>query len=407
MNNIKKIILANCLILFTTAIFSSGTIAQELKFTVVKSQKDWLNAKEQAKSTGKDIFLDIYATWCGPCKMMDADVYTTAPVSEFFNSNYINLKVDGESEFGLVLAAQYSLSAYPSMYFINQDEQLINAVVGYRDSDALVTAGKQVKESGKRYLTLNTLYKSGTLSAPENDEYIDLLGKFGQTQLLAAIAGERIKSYTEADILNPVNKHILLSVGGELESFVVQTILKNITAIELSWGREDLIQFLSNTFDITMQNAVQSGDSVLMEKIADQLIPVYMSGNPDRIPDGRLTTRKIYYSQIQDWDNYIKTVEKHYDEFGFGNLRFLYQEAYYIVENQIFNPQILNKATEWLEKVIAIQPDFDGYFLAAIVNTYNEKLDQARIWMGKAESAATTEDEKDSLSELKKYLESL
>jgi thiol:disulfide interchange protein len=34
----------------------------------------WAQVKEKAKAENKYIFMDCYATWCGPCKAMDKNV---------------------------------------------------------------------------------------------------------------------------------------------------------------------------------------------------------------------------------------------------------------------------------------------------------------------------------------------
>jgi thiol-disulfide isomerase/thioredoxin len=381
--------------------------AQEVKFKTPETQKDWQEAINDAKKTGKDIFLDIYATWCGPCKAMDANVYTDSAVAEFYNSYYINLKVDGEGEFGKIIATRYKLSAYPSLYYINADEKLIHELVGYRDPEAFINAGKIVKDFGKRYIELDTLYNSLTLNDLQTDEFMDILSILGKKDVLSILAGIKIKNYSEADILDPANKSVVMAVVSEMDSFPVYTVMKNSLPLKTLWGQEDFNQYLSEAFDLTMQKAVESRDSVLMEKIAGKFVPVYMMDNPDRIPEATLTTRKIYFSQTEDWENYIKSVEKHYNDFENGNLRFLYQETYYIIENQLFNSKLLNKSLEWIEKVITIQPDFDSYFLAAVVNTYRDDKEAAQLWMNKAESVAVSDDEKASLEELKKYLETL
>ncbi len=395
------------LIFLTIIVLPVRTYGQELSFKELKSAMDWQAAIEDSKISGNDIFLDIYATWCGPCKMMDANVYTDSIVSEFYNSNYINLKIDGETEFGAILASRYKLSGYPSMYFINSGEELIYELIGYREPEALVDAGKLVKESGKRFMELTGLYNSTTFTDDQRDEFITLLIKFGQKELLSDLAGEKMKSFTEADILDPANKAILLAVGGDILSFPVKTALKNPTSLKESWGEQDFNTYLSEAFNVSMLKATELYDTALMESIAEEFVPVYMMDNTDRIPEAKLTTRKIYYSEVKDWERYIQAVESHFNDFEMGNLRFLYLEVYYIVENQLFEPQLLDKSNEWLEMVIARQPDFEAYFLAAIVNTYREDKVASLKWMNMAESVAVTQDERDSLEELRKYLEEL
>jgi thiol:disulfide interchange protein len=46
--------------------------AQGLKF---ETGLNWEQVKQKAKAENKLIFLDVMATWCGPCKYMDANVY--------------------------------------------------------------------------------------------------------------------------------------------------------------------------------------------------------------------------------------------------------------------------------------------------------------------------------------------
>ena len=393
------------LIFVLMGFLATQVYAQELAFKVLESQNDWLEAKKQASETGKFLFLDIYAVWCGPCKLMDTEVYSDSAVGDYYNSKFINLKVDGESEFGRVLASKYQLKGYPSLYFISNEGELISVLVGFMESAAFIEAGRIIVESGEKYLELNSIYKKNLLTDGQTFEFMELLAKFGNNDELAVLAEKKIKSFSEADILNTANKTIVTAIITDIESFPVNLIMKNATALKTSWGQEDFSQYLSSVFDMTMQKAVGTNDSLLMERIASELVPVYMMDNPDRIPEAKLTTRKIYFSGTKDWANYIKTIENYYSDYEKANIRFLYSEAYYIVENQINSPEILNKSQEWVEKVIAVQPDFESYFLAAIISTYRDDNNAALLWMNKAGSVAVSGDDKASLEELKKYLE--
>jgi hypothetical protein len=291
------------------------------------------------------------------------------------------------------------------MYFINSDENLIYEAVGYRVPNVLIEAGVSVKESGKRYLELIGLFNTSKLTEAQTEEFFTLLTKFEQKELLLELAGEKVKSFAEEDVLKIENKALLMAAGGSILSLPVKTALKNAASMKLAWGEQDFNTYLSEAFNSSMQIATETSDSLVMESIVSEFVPVYMIGNPGRIPEAQLTTRKIYFSEVNDWESYIQAVEKHYNDIENGNLRFLYLECYYIVENQLFDALLLDKSNEWIEKVILAQPGFDSYFLAAIINTYRENDDSILKYLNLAESVAVSQDEKDSLEELKRYLE--
>jgi len=396
------------LILISSMFFGIRTYSQEIHFKELGSQSDWQSALEEATASRKDIFLDIYATWCGPCKMMDANVYTNATVYEYYNTNFVNLKVDGESSFGRILAEQYSLTAYPTMYFISASEAMIYQVVGYREPEALVASGTTVKESGKRYMELLGLFKStNSLTPDQSVEFLNLSVKFEDKYHINLLAKDIAAFYTESDILNPDNKAIVMAVGGDIDSENVKWVIKNAANLKVAWGLNDFGQYLSEVFNVTMASAAETRDSLRMERIASEFIPVYMIDMPDRIAEAQLTTRKIYYAQTENWKNYVSSVEKHAEEFESLNPVFLYSEAYYVVENQLVNPFLLDKANEWVSAAILQSPNFESYFLAAIINAYRGDNESTLKWINLAENAAVSEDEKDSLEQLWIFLEDM
>lgn len=395
-------------IFFIIILFISfNSYGQEVHFTVLKSSSDWENAIKMAKAGGKKIFLDIYATWCGPCKMMDAKVYTDTLVAGNFNKNFINVKVDGETEFGMVLVKQYNLTAYPSMYFINGNKELIFTAVGYREPAALNTLSEQVLKNGDRYLALSSKFDAGQVNPDERKEYLELLLSFGRQDRYQQVVAETLNKLTEDEVLSPANKTIVFQGGGELDSKTVNIVIKNAANFRNAWGVEEFNKYLSGVFNITMQLAIKDKDEAKMERIAEVFMPVYLLDSPERIIPSKLTARKIYYAETANWDKYIKSVEDYYTGNGNGQARFLYNEAYYIVENKIVNDQMLAKALDWINREIVIKPGFESYFLGTIINAYRKDLVQANIWMGRAEPLAVSEEDKVSLVQLKTYLEKL
>ena len=72
---------------------------------------------KRPKQRIKLVFMDAYATWCGPCKWMSANVFTDPKVADYFNANFVNIKMDMEKGEGPELARQFNLRAYPTLVF--------------------------------------------------------------------------------------------------------------------------------------------------------------------------------------------------------------------------------------------------------------------------------------------------
>jgi thioredoxin 1 len=107
-------------------------------------QGTWNEALELAQKENKIIFLDIYATWCRPCKMLKSKTFSEEEVGAFYNQNFINMTIDGEKGQGAVLARKYGIKAYPSLLFIDSNGRLISGATGYHAPKKFIRLGKKV-----------------------------------------------------------------------------------------------------------------------------------------------------------------------------------------------------------------------------------------------------------------------
>ena len=89
------------------------------------------------------MFLDVYATWCGPCKKLKKTTFSNAEVGTYFNTNFINIEIDGETTEGQQIMAKYNLRSYPSLLFINADSSIKSIKKGFQSSDRLINYAKK------------------------------------------------------------------------------------------------------------------------------------------------------------------------------------------------------------------------------------------------------------------------
>jgi len=112
--------------------------------------KAWEAIKQQAKEENKVIFIDVYASWCGPCKLLKKNTFSDQTVGDFFNKEFINAAYDAEVGAGLEVAQIFNVSAYPTLIFVSPDGTLVKKAVGYHSSDELLKLAKEVLAKNKK-----------------------------------------------------------------------------------------------------------------------------------------------------------------------------------------------------------------------------------------------------------------
>ncbi len=54
-------------------------------------------AVELAQKKPRHIIIDVYTSWCGPCKMMTKNTFENPQIAKYINKNYYAVKFDAES----------------------------------------------------------------------------------------------------------------------------------------------------------------------------------------------------------------------------------------------------------------------------------------------------------------------
>ena len=78
------------ILLLVFLISTAALTAQEIAWM---SMDQALLAQQQ---TPKKIFMDVYTTWCGPCKLLDKNTFKNKSVVDYVNDNYYAVKFNAE-----------------------------------------------------------------------------------------------------------------------------------------------------------------------------------------------------------------------------------------------------------------------------------------------------------------------
>lgn len=146
----------------------------------VNSQIKWMSMNDALaaqKKEPKKIFMDVYTTWCGPCKLLDKNTFSDKEVIDYINENYYAVKfnAEGTEEVNFqdftytnpnydpnrkgrnsqhLFAHALKVTAYPSVVFFKENGDLIQAVPGYRTPQQLEIFLKMIHSDD--YLKITT-----------------------------------------------------------------------------------------------------------------------------------------------------------------------------------------------------------------------------------------------------------
>lgn len=204
-------------------------------------------AREQAKTENKPIFLDCYTSWCGPCKMMANDVFTLEAAGEYFNKNFVCVKIDMEKGEGPAIGKQYGVDAYPTFLIINADGKLMHKLVGAMSLEELI----ENVECGLKASSIaeyETLYQSGKLDKTEQMAYWKLLSISGEVVKAQTVGDNLWGKLSEKDKLNPTYWALLRSRATTIEGEEMKFVCANREYFEKEVGKEEVGKLIYNSF---------------------------------------------------------------------------------------------------------------------------------------------------------------
>ncbi|MGE5499436.1 MAG: thioredoxin family protein, partial [Syntrophothermus sp.] len=148
----------SCLLISFVFIMSAAVLAssgQDSSAAGIKFEHgNWADITARAKKENKIIFLDAFASWCGPCKWMAKNVFTDAKVGDLFNEKFVCAKIDMEKGEGNDLRKKFGVMAFPTFLYISPDgETIIHRTCGSTPAETFIQNGLNALDPEKQLFT--------------------------------------------------------------------------------------------------------------------------------------------------------------------------------------------------------------------------------------------------------------
>ena len=351
----------------------------------------------KAKKDKKLVFIDAYASWCGPCKQMAKNIFTKPAVKEYYDKNFINAAIDMEKGEGRDIAQKFGVRSYPTYLFINGDGELVSQNMGYMEEDVFIKAGKDANLPGNKSGSLLSRFEKGE---KDPEFLINMMKMYSQTDFeLAKRASERYFS-------NKKNKEYTKDELGLLLYFIkssddsnFKVFKNNKDAIAPLMGEENYIQY-ANQFEMLaiIRDAMDDQTKTVKEQeFMTRAVPLVGQEVAKKI----LTQTKLsFYEQHSDFINFEKTALDYFQNPDLADPKELIKASWIFAEH-IKDPKSLKTALMWAEKIVMRGENAENtYILAKLHLATGDKKnakDFANISRNMAANAGQSTDLADSI----------
>jgi thiol-disulfide isomerase/thioredoxin len=347
-NTMKKY---NIIILIITICFSlnNNTFGQGIKF----HDGNWASVKERAKKENKLIFVDAFATWCGPCKWMAANVFTNDSVGKFYNSNFINYTIDVEKGEGIAFAKEYSIKAMPTLLFINDKGEVIHRALGSREADKFIWLGQKALDPEKRITAWEKKYKDGNRKPDFLSRYLNELTDAGAET--DEIAEAYFKTQKEAELISVENFKMIVNYANNYDNKIFQFFFEKRAEYAKIVPLTEVNDKIFLVFQDAIMRPLYKGDET---KFTEVLNKVQNSGF-EQTEKLVLSAKAALAQSKQDWKSYVENVIPFVNQFLMDNESMLNNYAWAFYENEnITDKEALKNAVTWAKKAVELNDNF-------------------------------------------------
>ncbi len=281
--------------------FSIVTFGQGIEFTDLS----WEDVLVKAKKENRVIFLDTYTDWCMPCKRLEKEVFPQKRLGEYFNKNFINVRLNMETPLGEKLKEKYLVFVFPTMLLINPDETLLNRTTGFKTVNNLIKFGKTAFGSRNTESYLLRQYANGVRKPELLLKLVELKYKL-EDGSHEQYADEYMK--TQNDWATEENFSFIFKYLSSVDSEIFEYFADNSDAFRNTFGGD----VVDKKIEALLKKYIYDSEKEpSLEEIQSLFLKLYPSKGQRLASHYRLK----YYREHGDRPNFAIAVLDHYKKF--------------------------------------------------------------------------------------------
>lgn len=360
----KKEFMKSSTLLVIVFFVLNHTFAQGIEFF----HGTWKEAMDKAAKEEKILFVDGFAQWCGPCKAMAKNVFTKQEVGDFFNKNFINLKLDMETPDGRTFGDKYPVSAYPTLFFIDGKGKVIKKVVGGQQVEGLIAHAKDAMKNNDTSADLAKEYEKGNRDFDFLLKYVKALNSSGKPSL--KIANDYLNS--NPAITEDQKLQFTFEAATEADSKLFETVIANKSKLLKIIPQDVFEEKVKAACKATVNKAVEFETKELLDEALNKSKMVL--NNNDEF---YYTSLMYYHQSFNEKNEYLKAAESLVKKVGVEDektLKFVIDD---MCKSYKDDPKVLDKASDYANELYEMNGSYENLLTYCRILADTKEVDKA------------------------------
>jgi len=308
----------------------------------------WKEIVAKAKTQNKLIFIDAYSTRCRPCKYLASRVFTNDSAADFYNDNFINAHFDMEKGEGLTIRSKYDVKAFPTLMFIDGNEQLVHKGVGAMGATALIKLGKNALNPEEQLITYNKKYDSGNRDPEFVVKYLKVLRDSYSDY--HKVVDEYLLTIREDKLIDKNNWEIIKNYQHDINSREIKLLIKNKKQFAEAFSEKEVDNKIQTAFDNEFSKELQ--DNKFSKAVFDSLKNEVIMSGYDKANEVIIEEDFSYYAIMKDMEKFVPAARKYFEMPEVNPYK--YDEAAWTVFENSDKKEDLLLASQWAKKGLEI-----------------------------------------------------
>jgi len=206
-------------------------------------------ALAKAKAENKMVFIDFYTSWCVPCKTLSNEVFPLANVGSYFNSNFVNCKIQCDDKgVGVELGKKYQVIAYPTLMFVDKNGDMVHSMAGTPSGEGLIELAKTATNPERNLLSITKEWDAGNRKDEFVAKYFTTLKKAYRSEKASADFAKYFDGLSAKDKAKKSTFEAIKTVGVPPFSPAFEYLETNRKSYAETVGLKEVDRYIANTY---------------------------------------------------------------------------------------------------------------------------------------------------------------